>query len=77
VYPTADPNTTIVESSGGGDTADGGRYTQRYFTLFTIRNGQAFRKERWEHAVGEIAAMHNRPWPASQLLDPIVLPPLK
>ena len=33
VYPTADPDTTIVESSGGGDTVDGGRYTQRYFAL--------------------------------------------
>src|SRR6266852_3404499 len=40
VYPTADPDTTIVESSGGGDTVDGGRYTQRYFTLITSRNGQ-------------------------------------
>ena len=69
VYPTADPDTTIVESSGGGDTVDGGRYTQRYFTLITIRNGQAFRmreyvnpfqtyksfgKERWERVGGEI-----------------------
>jgi len=92
VYPTADPETTIVESSGGGDTADGGRYTQRYFTLITIRNGLAFRmreyvnpfqtyksfgKERWERVVGEIAAKHNRLWPASQPPDPIVLPPLR
>ena len=92
VYPTADPETTIVESSGGGDTVDGGRYTQRYFTLITMRNGQAFRmreyvnpfqtyksfgKERWERAVGEIAAKYNKPWPASQPADPIVLPPLK
>ncbi|MFZ2061445.1 MAG: hypothetical protein WAU82_10580 [Candidatus Binatus sp.] len=81
-----------MESSGGGDTVDGGRYTQRYFTLITIRNGQAFRmreyvnpfqtyksfgKERWERVVAEIAAKHNRPWPASQLPDPIVLPPLR
>src|SRR5258707_11105943 len=35
IYPTADPDTTIVESSGG-DTADGGRYTQRYFTIITM-----------------------------------------
>ncbi len=91
-YPTADPDTTIVESSGGGDTVDGGRYTQRYFTLITIRNGQAFRmreyvnpfqtyksfgKERWERVIGEIAAKQNRPWPASQPPDPIVLPPLR
>jgi ketosteroid isomerase-like protein len=92
VYPTADPETSIVESSGGGDTVDGGRYTQRYFTLITFKNGQAFRmreyvnpfqtyksfgKERWERVVGEIAAKHNRAWPASQLPDPIVLPPFR
>src|SRR5215475_10357771 len=29
IYPTADPETSIIESSGGGDTVDGGRYTQR------------------------------------------------
>src|SRR5258706_12303601 len=34
VYPTADPDTTILDSSGGGETADPGRYTQRYFTIF-------------------------------------------
>jgi ketosteroid isomerase-like protein len=92
VYPTADPDTTIVESSGGGDTADGGRYTQRYFTMITMKNGQAFRmreyvnpfqtyksfgKERWESVVGQIAAKYNKPWPASQTPDPIVLPPLR
>ncbi len=91
VYPAADPETTIVESTGGGDTIDGGRYTQRYFTQITIRNGQAFRmreyvnpfqtykafgKERWEKAMAEIAK-HNRPWPASQKPDPITLPPLR
>ena len=92
VYPTADPETIILEASGGGETADRGRYTQRYFTLVTSKNGQAFRmreyvnpfqtykafgKERWESVVGEIAAKYNRPWPASQKPDPIVLPPLK
>lgn len=92
VYPTTDPDTTIMESSGGGETVDGGRYTQRYFTMITIRNGQAFRmreyvnpfqtyksfgKERWERVVGEIAAKHNRLWPASQPPDPIELPPLR
>jgi hypothetical protein len=81
-----------VESSGGGDTVDGGRYTQRYFTLITARNGQAFRmreyvnpfqtyksfgKERWERVIGEIAAKQNRPWPASQPPDPIILRPLR
>ena len=25
-YPTADPNTVIIESHGGGPTIDGGRY---------------------------------------------------
>ena len=92
IYPTADPETSIIESSGGGDTVDGGRYTQRYFTLITIKNGQAFRmreyvnpfqtykafgKERWERATNEIMTNHNRPWPASQPPDPIVLPPLR
>lgn len=92
VYPTADPDTTIVESSGGGDTVDGGHYSQRYFTLITIKNGQAFRmreyvnpfqtyksfgKERWERAMEQIAATYNRRWPASQPPDPIVLPPLR
>ncbi len=92
VYPTADLETVIVESSGGGDTVHGGRYTQRYFTIITTKNGQAYRmreyvnpfqtykafgKERWERVIGEIAAKHNRPWPASQPPDPIVLPPLR
>ena len=92
VHPTADPNTIILEASGGGETADGGRYSQRYFTMVTSRNGQAFRmreyvnpfqtyksfgKERWERTIAEIAAKYNSPWPASQAPDPIVLPPLK
>ena len=92
VYPTADPDMIILEASGGGDTVGGGRYTQRYFTMVTSKNGQAFRmreyvnpfqtykafgKERWEQTIGEIAANYNKPWPASQKPDPIVLPPLK
>jgi ketosteroid isomerase-like protein len=92
VYPTADPEMIILEASGGGDTADGGRYTQRYFTMVTSKNGQAFRmreyvnpfqtykafgKERWERVIGEITAKYNKPWPASQKPDPITLPPLK
>jgi ketosteroid isomerase-like protein len=91
-YPTADPSTIIIESHGGGPTADGGLYTQRYFSLVTSRNGQAFRmreycnpfqtykafgKERWERATNEIMARHNAPWPASQAKDPIALPPVK
>lgn len=90
-YPTSDPNTVIIESQGGGDTVDGGRYTQRYFSLITTRDGQAFRmreycnpfqtykafgKERWEAATGEIMTRYNRPWPASQPPDPITLPPI-
>jgi len=89
-YPTADPNTIIIESHGGGPTVDGGRYTQRYFSLVTTRDGQAFRmreycnpfqtykafgKQRWERAVDEIMAKYNKPWPASQAPDPISLPP--
>jgi ketosteroid isomerase-like protein len=92
VYPTADPEMIILEASGGGETVDGGRYTQRYFTMVTSKNGQAFRmreyvnpfqtykafgKERWERVIGEITAKYNKPWPASQKPDPIVLPLLK
>ena len=88
-YPTADPDTVITESHGGGPTVDGGRYTQRYFSLITTKNGQTFRmreycnpfqtykafgKARWEAAVDEIMA-GNAPWPASQAPDPITLPP--
>jgi ketosteroid isomerase-like protein len=89
-YPTSDPSTVIIESQGGGETVDGGRYTQRYFSLITTRDGRAFRmreycnpfqtykafgKARWEAATGEIMARYNRPWPASQAPDPITLPP--
>ena len=88
-YPTSDPSTIIVESHGGGPTVDGGRYTQRYFSLVTTRDGQAFRmreycnpfqtykafgKEHWERAVDEIMTKYNKPWPASQAPDPISLP---
>src|SRR5262245_35734062 len=30
-YPTSDPDTVIVESTGGGETIHGGKYEQRYF----------------------------------------------
>ncbi|MBL8773571.1 MAG: PhzA/PhzB family protein [Phenylobacterium sp.] len=88
-YPTRDPDTTIIESHGGGPTVDGGRYTQRYFSLITQKDGLAFRmreycnpfqtykaygKARWEAAVDEIMR-GNAPWPASQAPDPISLPP--
>jgi ketosteroid isomerase-like protein len=90
-YPTGDPDTVIIESFGGGPTRDGGRYTQRYFSLITSRDGQAFRmreycnpfqtyqafgKAKWEAAVDDIMRTYNRPWPASQAPDPISLPPL-
>jgi len=90
-YPTSDPETIIIEAHGGGDTTGGGRYTQRYFSLITTRGGQAFRmreycnpfqtykafgKERWEAATAHIMSTYNRPWPASQPLDPITLPTL-
>jgi ketosteroid isomerase-like protein len=91
VYPTSDPEMIILEASGGGDTVDGGRYAQRYFTMVTSKNGQAFRmreyvnpfqtykafgKERWERTISELVK-YNKPWPASQKRDPIVLPPLR
>ena len=37
----------------------------------------AFGKERWERAVAEIMAKHNKPWPESQPRDPITLPPVR
>lgn len=90
-YPTNDPDTVVIESFGGGPTVDGGRYSQRYFSLITSREGRAFRmreycnpfqtyaafgKARWEAAVDAIMRDHNAPWPASQAPDPITLPPL-
>ena len=90
-YPTSDPDTIIIESHGGGPTVDGGRYTQRYLSLFISKNGQAFRmreycnpfqtykafgKERWERAIDEITTKYNKPWPASPPRDPISLPPV-
>ena len=88
-YPTSDPDTRIIESYGGGPTRDGGEYTQRYFSIVTMREDRAFRmreycnpfqtykafgKARWEAAVDQIMRDHNRPWPASQAPDPISLP---
>lgn len=90
-FPTGDPQTVIIESHGGGPTAEGGLYTQRYFSLITSRDGQAFRmreycnpfqtykafgKARWEAETAEIMRRYNAPWPASQPRDPITLPPL-
>ncbi len=89
-YPTQDPDTIIIESHGGGPTKDGGRYTQRYFSLVTTKNGQAFRmreycnpfqtykafgKAHWERETDRIMREFNAPWPASQAPDPIQLPP--
>lgn len=92
-YPTEDPDTMIIESFGGGPTTTPGlRYTQRYFSLITNKDGQAFRmreycnpfqtykafgKEKWEAAIDEIMTKYNAPWPASQKPDPISLPPVK
>lgn len=91
-YPTSDPDTIVIESHGGGPTAQGGAYTQRYFSLITSKGGLAFRmreycnpfqtykafgKARWEAATNDIMARYNRPWPASQPPDPITLPPVK
>ena len=91
-YPTSDPDTMIIESYGGGPTKDGvnnGRYTQRYFSLVTNKDGLAFRmreycnpfqtyaafgRAHWEKSVDECMAL-NAPWPASQAPDPITLPP--
>lgn len=84
VYPTAEPDTVIIESTGGGATTFGGRYEQRYFSKITTRDGQAFRmreycnpfqtykafgKERWDERINRIMREHNVPWPASQEPD--------
>lgn len=83
-YPTPDPDTIIIESTGGGDTVFGGRYIQRYFSLITSKDGRAFRmrescnpfqtytafgRDRWEQHTNEIMAKYNVPWPASQKPD--------
>lgn len=80
-FPTDDPETIIVESTGGGPTVDGGVYDQRYFSRITTRDGQAFRmrewcnpfrtyeafgEERWKARVAEIMATSNVAWPPSQ-----------
>jgi ketosteroid isomerase-like protein len=92
VIHTADPDTIVLESHGGGPTAAGGRYTQRYFSLVTSKDGRAFRmreycspfqtyrafgKVNWEATTGEIMTKYNRPWPTSQVPDPITLPAVK
>jgi ketosteroid isomerase-like protein len=88
-YPTSEPDTVIIESTGGGDTVNGGKYEQRYFSRITTRDGRAFRmreycnpfqtykafgKEFWESRIAGIAANHNVQWPASQAPDPARLP---
>ena len=84
-YPTSEPDTVIIESTGGGDTIFGGKYEQRYFSKITSKNGKAFRmreycnpfqtykafgKERWESRIAAIMKDHNASWPASQMPDP-------
>ena len=90
-YPTSDPATVIIESFGGGPTRDGKVYQQRYFSLVTNKDGQAFRmreycnpfatyaafgREHWERETAAIMAL-NAPWPASQSPDPITWPPAR
>ncbi len=88
-YPTAEPDTIIIESTGGGDSILGGKYEQRYFSKITSRDGKAFRmreycspfqtykafgRERWDARIDEIMTKHNVAWPASQPPDPARLP---
>jgi ketosteroid isomerase-like protein len=88
-YPTGEPDTVIIESTGGGDTIFGGKYEQRYFSKITSKDGKAFRmreycnpfqtykafgKERWETRLNEIMRTHNVAWPTSQAPDPARLP---
>lgn len=84
-YPTTEPDTVIIESTGGGETVFGGVYEQRYFSKITTRDGRAFRmreycnpfqtykafgQEAWEARISAIMAEHNADWPASQPPDP-------
>jgi ketosteroid isomerase-like protein len=88
-HPTTDADTIIIESTGGGDTVDGGKYEQRYFSMITTKDGQAFRmreycnpfqtykafgRERWIERTSKIMAEYNIDWPASQAPDPAALP---
>jgi ketosteroid isomerase-like protein len=88
-HPTADADTIIIESTGGGATVDGGRYTQRYFSMITNRDGLAFRmreycnpfqtykafgEQRWKERAAEIMRDHNVAWPESQQPDRAALP---
>jgi ketosteroid isomerase-like protein len=88
-YPTSDPDTVIIESTGGGATIFGGKYEQRYFSKITSKEGKAFRmreycnpfqtykafgKERWDARLNEIMRTHNVAWPKSQAPDPARLP---
>jgi ketosteroid isomerase-like protein len=84
-YPTTEADTVIIESTGGGDTAFGGVYEQRYFSKITTKDGRAFRmreycnpfqtykafgREKWDARINAIMAEHNGPWPESQAPDP-------
>ena len=88
-YPTAESDTVIIESTGGGATIFGGKYEQRYFSKITSKDGKAFRmreycnpfqtykafgQERWDKRIGEIMKAHNVAWPKSQAPDPARLP---
>ncbi len=88
-YPTPDPDTLIIESTGGGDTVFGGIYVQRYFSLISMKDGKAFRmrescnpfqtysafgKQRWEAHTDAIMAECNVAWPAAQPRDGAALP---
>jgi len=88
-YPTTEPDTVIIESTGGGPTIHGGVYEQRYFLQITPRDGRAFRmreycnpfqtykafgRSAWDARIASIMKTHNRAWPASQMPDPARLP---
>lgn len=73
LHETQDPDTCIFDMNGFGHTADGGTYTQRYFSLLRIADGKlrlmrefcnpfetyrAFGKQRWEDAIDQIAKLN-------------------
>ena len=88
-YPTEEPDTVIIETTGGGETIFGGVYQQRYFSKITTRDGRAFRmreycnpfqtfkafgRDAWDERINAIMAEHNTAWPDSQPPDPARLP---
>src|SRR5262245_45440468 len=61
-YPTSDPDTILIESTGGGATKAGGQYTQRYLSLVTTKDGQAFRMREYCNPFQTYKAFGREAW---------------